>query len=212
MCKVCRLWGVLSRALFSYACRPNFHHKHLAPSDPVLSVCGEALISPHTCAKSWHRGLQKNAHFSGACVTEYECSCICVHARMCEAIQFYPPRSSCPASPLASLFSDQPFAFLPRLRFPAGRHRSLQTDHWRGSQSGQRLPFLSPLCLSLLRSSVLGQMRQRKPNNHPELWDKYLRLFRLLHILEPDRAGGNGHSNTNKVKGDLSWKSFSFLA
>lgn len=51
MCKVCRLWGVLSQKfLFCYACRPNFHHKYLTLSDPPLSACGEALISRHTCA------------------------------------------------------------------------------------------------------------------------------------------------------------------
>lgn len=50
MCKVCRLWGVLSLVLFSYACRPNFHHKYLTLTDPRLSACGEALISRHTCA------------------------------------------------------------------------------------------------------------------------------------------------------------------
>lgn len=36
--------------LFCYACRPNFHHKYLTPSDPPLSACGEALISWHTRA------------------------------------------------------------------------------------------------------------------------------------------------------------------
>lgn len=64
MCKVCRLWGVLSLALFSYACRPNFHHKHLTLSDPSLSICEEALISLHTCAdrpKILELGLCMNA-------------------------------------------------------------------------------------------------------------------------------------------------------
>lgn len=193
MCKVCRLWGVLSLALLSYACRPNFHHKHLTLTDPSLSVCGEALISLHTCAdrpKILKSGLCMNARFH-VCVCVYvhvrksmcECrqSCICVHAWMCQAIQDYPPCSSYSASS----FSRFVLCFLTCLHFSARRHSSVQRENTAIEESlSQRTDsVLSPPFISFLRSSVVGQMKIIKPNNHMELWDKYLLLLALQKFL-----------------------------
>ena len=156
MCKVCRLWGVLSLALFSYACRPNFHHKHLTLSDPSLSVCEEALISPHTCAdrpKILKLGLcMKACFYMSVCVCVWkksEClhSCICVHAWMFQAIQDYPPCSNYSAHSLFPLFAVS--SLLPHS--PALLRRTTQfiaeRNHLyrRVAQSGHRLRFVSAL-------------------------------------------------------------------
>lgn len=66
MCKVCRVWSDLSLALFSYACRPNFHHKYLTLTDPVLSLREEALISSaYMCRKAQMPKMKLciNVHF-----------------------------------------------------------------------------------------------------------------------------------------------------
>lgn len=130
MCKVCRLQGVLSLALFSYACRPNFHHKYLTLTDPLLSVCEEALISLHTCAdRPKIRKLR----------TMYECvfSCVCGKYEWC---------SNYSASSLFLLF--QPLsAFLLVCRttqFAAERNHL----YWRVTQLEDRLCFVSNLFFS----------------------------------------------------------------
>lgn len=155
MCKVCRLWGVLSLALFTYACRPNFHHKHLALSDPLLSVSEEALISLHTCAdrpKILKSGPCMNACFrlqevwAGAGAHAYVCMHECVeqfrtilHALIILRVPFL-------------LFFP-----LARPQSSAGRHSSLQKERnhlcWRVSQSERRLGFVSPPSASSVHES-----------------------------------------------------------
>lgn len=157
MCKVCRLWGVLSQALFSYACRPNFHHKYLTLTDPLLSVCEEALISLHTCAdrpKILRLELRMNVGgkvWVSVCVHAYVCLHDCVkqlrtvlHALIILQVPFFD----------LSLIS----------RSSAGRHSSLQkeTTSNEESLSWGRDTVLSLLfsSVSFLFSAVLGQVRK----------------------------------------------------
>lgn len=168
MCKVCRLWGVLSLALFSCACRPNFHHKHLTLSDPLLSVCEEALISQHTCAdrpKSLQLGLCMNACVNVrvyrwenfARVRAVLCLCACMNVTS-NSEQHYP---------MVQLFSKFPFppflCLLTCLDFSAGWHRSVQkeTTSIEEPLRGQTLFCLSSFSLSIsfLCSFVSGQTK-----------------------------------------------------
>lgn len=175
MCKVCRLWDVLSLALFSYACRPNFHHKHLTPSDPLLSVCEEALISLHTCAdraQILELGLSMNACFSA-----YICArvhpwhragkvwvSVCAHAWVCmhECVgQFRTvPRASnySASSPFPLL--DRFFAF----SLVCAAQSTAERNHvyWGVTQSEDRLGFVSaPPPPSPPSASTVHQTRVR---------------------------------------------------
>ena len=136
MCKVCRLWGVLSLALFSYACRPNFHHKHLALYDPLLSVCGEALISLHTWAdraRNPYVGAMYECVFSCVCVYVYiKEMCVCRQLCMCVATQH---RLQC------SSYSAIPFPLYLVCSSPQGDTVHFRNLYWK--VRGQ-----TPFCLS----------------------------------------------------------------
>lgn len=173
MCKVCRLWGVLSRALFSYACRPNFHHKYLTLTDPVLSVCEEPLISLHifadrpkilkleTCMNvCLHVCVEKHMH---ECVHALMHMCACMNVSSNWGLT---PRSDYSASSPFLLFQCFP-AFLLVCRttqFTAERnHLYWRVTHAVRGQTLLRLPSFFHSSISFLSSSVLGQTGKIKP-------------------------------------------------
>lgn len=164
MCKVCRVWSDLSLALFSYACRPNFHHKYLTLTDPLLSVCEEALISPaYMCIKAQMPKMKLciNVHFGAE-------TCACAHAnvcaRTCEATEDYPPRSNSPANFLPFQSVCAVSLVCRTTQFAANRNQL----YLGVAQLEDRLCFVCPLffppsSVSSVFSSVLGQMRKIKP-------------------------------------------------
>lgn len=155
MCKVCRLRGVLSLALFSYACRPNFHHKYLTLTDPLLSVCEEALISLHTCAdRPKIRKLELCMNVSFRVCGKYEW----VHALMHECVKqlrTIPPCSNYYASSLFLLFQSlSAFLLVCRTTQFAAERNHL---YWRVTQLEDRLCFVSNLFFPPLSASSFHQ-------------------------------------------------------
>lgn len=125
---------------FSYACRPNFHHKYLTLTDPLLSVCEEALISLHTCAdrpKILRLELHKNV---GGKVWVN----VCVHAYVCLHDHVKQSRTVLHALIILQV----PFFDLSLLSHSsAGRHSSLQKETTSNEES---LSWGTPFLLSQL--------------------------------------------------------------
>lgn len=150
--------GVLSLALFSCACLPNFHHKHLTPTDPLLSVCEEALVSLLTRADR-HKILQlcTNVHFVCVCVCALKVSVSEQWRTALNALIILLQLSLSCCSEYLSV--------LARLQ----ADRSLPSPSFEESLSWRRDSVLSLLFFPLLHirfifSSVLGSDEERKAN------------------------------------------------
>lgn len=134
-----------------------------------------ACIHVQIGQKILNSGLCMNArfHVCAGVYVEFECtrSCICLHAWMCQPIQDCPPCST--YSKFLSF--DHSFAFslvctsLQDDTVHCRKKPPLLKSHWVGGQTPFCLSSVSFLC-----SSVEGQMRKIKPDNHMELWGKYL--------------------------------------